>query len=210
MPVAVVNLDKGSVKDGENVNYGNDIVEELKDNTKIKWEFVDYNKAMDGLNNKGYYSAVIIPEEFSKRITDASEGKIDKAELIYIPNEKKNFLAAQVSSRIMLELKDEISKSITEEASKVVIDSLYEVKDGLLEAKDGSTQLNDGAVKLRDGSRELVNGLSTAKSGAFRLEDGSVQLKEGLYTLNNGAAKLDDGAGALSEGLKTASDGSKN
>ncbi|MCX7694870.1 MAG: YhgE/Pip domain-containing protein [Caloramator sp.] len=210
MPVAVVNLDKGSLKDGEGVNYGNDIVDELKDNTKIKWEFVDYNRAMDGLNNKGYYSAVIIPEDFSKRITDASEGKIDKAELIYIPNEKKNFLAAQVSSRVMLELKDEIAKSITEEASKVVIDSLYEVKDGLLEAKDGSIELYDGAVKLRDGSKELSNGLRTANDGAAKLNDGSKQLKDGLGNLNNGAEKLNSGSVLLSDGLKTASDGSKS
>ncbi|WP_027307727.1 YhgE/Pip domain-containing protein [Caloramator sp. ALD01] len=210
MPVAVVNLDKGSTKDGERVNYGDDIIDELKDNTKIKWEFVDYNRAMDGLNNKGYYSAVIIPEDFSKRITDASEGKIDKAELIYIPNEKKNFLAAQVSSRVMLELKDEIAKSITEEASKVVIDSLYEVKDGLSEAKDGSVELNDGAIKLRDGSKELSDGLKMAKNGIVKLNDGSKQLKDGLGILNNGAEKLNDGSRKLSDGLKTASDGSKN
>ncbi|GFR36466.1 YhgE/Pip domain-containing protein [Thermobrachium celere] len=210
MPVAVVNLDKGSIKDGDKVNYGNEIVEELKDNKKIKWEFVDYNKAMEGLNKKGYYSAVIIPEDFSTKITDAAEGKIDKAELIYIPNEKKNFLAAQVSSRIMLELKDEIVKSITEEASKVVIDSLYDVKDGLLEAKDGSVKLNDGAVKLRDGSEELSNGLKTAKDGVTKLNDGSKQLKDGLGALNSGVQKLDNGAEKLSSGLKTASDGSKN
>ncbi|MBZ4663068.1 MAG: hypothetical protein JG776_750 [Caloramator sp.] len=210
MPVAVVNLDKGSTKDGERVNYGDDIVDELRDNTKIKWEFVDYNRAMDGLNNKGYYSAVIIPEDFSKRITDASEGKIDKAELIYIPNEKKNFLAAQVSSRVMLELKDEIAKSITQEASKVVIDSLYEVKDGLSEAMDGSIELNDGAIKLRDGSKELSDGLKTAKDGIVKLSDGSKQLKDGLGTLNNGAEKLNDGSMKLSDGLKTASEGSKN
>ncbi|MCX7950326.1 MAG: YhgE/Pip domain-containing protein, partial [Clostridiales bacterium] len=209
MPVAVVNLDKGSVKDGENVNYGNDLVDELRDNTKIKWEFVDYNKAMDGLNNEGYYSVVIVPEDFSKRITDTSDGKVDKAHLVYIPNEKKNFLAAQVSSRVMLELKDEVAKSITEEASKVVIDSLYDVKDGLKEAKDGTTELNDGAIKLRDGSYELKNGLKTANEGAGKLKEGSNQLKNGLVTLDEGALKLDNGADALKQGLKTASDGSK-
>lgn len=209
MPVAVVNLDKGSIKDGENVNYGNDLVDELKDNTKIKWEFVDYNKAIDGLNNEGYYSVVVVPEDFSKKITDTSDGKIDKAHLVYIPNEKKNFLAAQVSSRVMLELKDEVAKSITEEASKVVIDSLYDVKDGLKEAKDGTIELNDGAIKLRDGSSDLKNGLKTANEGAVKLKDGSNQLKDGLNSLDEGALKLNNGAEVLNQGLKTASDGSK-
>lgn len=209
MPVAVVNLDKGSIKDGENVNYGSDLVDELKNNTKIKWEFVDYDKAMDGLNNEGYYSVVVVPENFSKKITDTSDGKIDKAHLIYIPNEKKNFLAAQVSSRVMLELKDEVAKSITEEASKVVIDSLYDVKDGLKEAKDGTIELNDGAVKLRDGSSELRDGLKTANEGTEKLKNGSGQLKDGLVKLEEGAIKLDGGAGALNQGLKTASEGSK-
>ena len=39
MPVAVVNLDKGTMKDGAEVNYGKDIADKLKDSTKVGWRF---------------------------------------------------------------------------------------------------------------------------------------------------------------------------
>lgn len=190
MPVAIVQMDKGSIKDGQNVNYGRDVIERLKDNHKVKWEFVDYNGAKKGLEEKEYYSMIIIPEDFSRKITDSSEGKIDKASIEYIPNEKKNFLAAQVSSRIVLELKDEIAKSIGEESSRVVIDNLYEVRDGLKEAFDGSRKLNNGSLELRDGSKELMDNMKIASDGSRLLNGGLINAANGQQQLVSGIDKL--------------------
>ena len=36
LPVAVVNLDKGSTVDGKQVNYGNDVIDSLKENKNVK------------------------------------------------------------------------------------------------------------------------------------------------------------------------------
>lgn len=204
MPVAIVQMDKGSTKDGENVNYGNDVVDNLKENKKVKWEFIGFEEANKGLNEKRYYSMIIIPEDFSKKITDSSEGKVGKASIKYIPNEKKNFLAAQVSSRIVLELKDEIAKSIGEEGSKVVIDSLYEVKDGIKEAYDGSEKLYDGSQKLRDGSKELSDNMKIASDGSDLLANGLTTAAEGQGQLVNGIDRIIGGlkefGGQLSKG----------
>ncbi len=213
MPIAVVNMDKGSEKDDKTVNYGKDLLDQLKDNKKVKWEFTDYKDAEDGLKNKKYYSMVVIPEDFSRVITDSVDGEIEKASISYIPNEKKNFLAAQVSSRIMLELKDEISRNITNEGTKIAVDSLYKAKDGMKEALDGSSELKEGAGELRDGAHELDGKMGDLKNGAVQLKDGSNALLEGLISFErqsgSGKGKLISGAQDLWNGTGKAFDGIK-
>ena len=44
LPVAVVNLDKGAVFDGKPIEVGKGLVDNLKDNTSFKWEFVSEKK----------------------------------------------------------------------------------------------------------------------------------------------------------------------
>jgi len=231
LPVAFVNLDKGSTKDGEAVNYGQDILENLKDNKEVKWQFVSLDEAKNGLEKDGYYSMFVIPEDFSSKIVSAKDGKPQQPNIIYSANEKKNFLAAQIGGRVEDKLKAEIIKNISEEYTKVTFDSLYELKDGMRKAADGSKELSDGintlsdkvpemadgVGKLYDGSSKLNDGLGKLKGnspkmadGVNKLYDGSSQLKDGIAYLNNnsnsmgaGVNQLYDGANKLSEGINS-------
>lgn len=45
LPVAVVNLDKGVVYNGKPVEAGKELVDNLKENTGFKWEFVSEKTA---------------------------------------------------------------------------------------------------------------------------------------------------------------------
>lgn len=204
LPIAVVNMDKGSVKDNKQVNYGNDIIDSLKDNTTLNWVFTDYDDADSGVYKDKYYSMLVIPENFSKKITDSADGKIDKAAITYISNQKKNYLASQISSRVMVELKEGIANNISNNGTQVVVESLYKAKDGFKDAYDGSTQLNDGAAKLSDGTKELDNTMDELISGADKLRDGSSKLFDGLKEFedqsNDGKKKLVSGADDLYKG----------
>jgi putative membrane protein len=204
LPIAVVNMDKGSEKDNERVNYGNDIIDSLKDNTALKWVFTDYDDANNGVYKNKYYSMLVIPENFSKKITDATDGNVDKATITYVSNQKKNYLASQISSRVMIELKESIANSISNNGTQVVVESLYKAKDGFKDAYDGSTQLSDGAAKLSDGTKELDSTMDELISGADKLKDGSGKLFDGLKEFenqsNDGKKKLVSGAGDLYKG----------
>lgn len=169
MPVAVVNLDKGSVMDGEKVNYGDDIAKKLKDNSKIGWRFVSKEEAEKGVKNKDYYAMFVVPEDFSTKLLSAKSGKPDQPNILYTANEKKNFLAAQINGKVMVELKAEITKTITNEYTKVTFDSLYEVKDGMQKAADGSKELKDGIFEAKDGSVQIKDGVGTLKT---KVDDG--------------------------------------
>ncbi len=183
MKVAVVNQDKGTLKDGSNVNFGNDMVNNLKNNHQVGWTFVDYETAQKGLEGKDYYALFLIPEDFSQKVLSAKDGAPTPPKIKYVANEKKNFLAAQVNGKVMLELKQELVKGISKEYTKITFDNLYELKDGMIKAADGSKKLNDGIEQAAKGSSEL-------NSGALALRDGSKQLSDGLSTAVSGVGKV--------------------
>lgn len=189
MPVAVVNMDKGSIIDNKKVNYGNDMVDNLKNNNQIGWRFVSMDEAQKGLKaQNGYYAMFVIPEDFSQNVMSAKDGKPEQPEIIYTSNDKKNFLAAQINGKVSGELKAEIIKNITKEYTKVTFDNIYEAKDGLNKAADGSKQLKDGMI--------------TAEDGTSKLKDGAAEFKKNVPAMQQGVNKLYNGSSELSNGLK--------
>lgn len=191
MPVAVVNLDKGSTKDSKEVNYGKDIVDGLKDNQDLGFKFIsNLENAKKGLEGKEFYAVFVIPEDFSKKITDVENGKVEKPSIDYIANEKKNFLAAQINNKVALELKDKVIKNISEEFTKVTFNNLYEIKDGMNKAADGSSQINDGVSELKSNIPEMKNGVGKLYEGSTALNNGLFQLKSNVPLLGNGIGQL--------------------
>ncbi|WP_143317295.1 YhgE/Pip domain-containing protein [Clostridium sp. HBUAS56017] len=222
MPVAVVNLDHGANLDGKFENYGNDFVDKLKDDNRVGWKFVSDEDASNGLEGNKYYAKLVITENFSKDIISAKEGAPKQADLRFVCNEKKNFLASQVNSKVESALKEEITKTVTETYVSGAFDNLYKVKDGMDAAADGSGQLNDGlntandgSSKLNDGQVQLNDGISQLNGkvpelvdGANKLNDGSNQLYDGQVQLNDGITKLNGKVPELVDGAKRLSDGS--
>jgi len=190
MPVAVVNQDKGSIKDGEKVNYGQDLIDKLKDKQEVGWRFVTKEQAETGVKGKDYYAMFVIPENFSENALSSTKGKPEQAKILYSANEKRNFLAAQINGKVLDQLKAELTKSMSKEYTTAVFDSLYEVKDGMKKASDGSKELADGLVTAKDGASQLR-------------KDGTSQLKDGLGQLNGKVPELADGVGKLLVGSNT-------
>lgn len=201
MPVAVVNLDKGALKDGAQVSYGKDLVDKLKSNEKVGWTFVSKEDADSGVKGKKYYAEFVITEDFSKNVLSAKDGKPDQAKILYSANEKKNFLAAQINGKVLVELKAEIIKGITEEYTKVTFDSMYEVKDGMKQAADGSKTLADGLVTASAGSQKLSEGLKSAGSGVEALYYGADAINGGLKQLDAAVKPAFEGITKLNDGL---------
>lgn len=221
MPVAVVNQDKGGVKDGKDVNYGKDVVDKLKENNKIGWRFVDYNDAKNGVEGKKYYAMFVIPSDFTENALTVEKKDMIQPKIYFTSNDKRNFLASQINGKVVVELKAEITKNMTKEVDKVLFDNLNEIKDKMQLAADGSKKLSDGngelagkipemkdgVGKLYDGSGELKNGLATLngsapalKDGVSQLYGGSTQLKDGLGALSGNVPALKDGVGKLYDG----------
>ena len=109
LPVAVLNLDKGAKLDGEDVNYGSQVTDDLKGNDEVGWSFISQDDLADGLENTQYYSLFTIPEDFSQKVVNAKTGAPTTAEIIYTSNQAKNFLASQIGGNVETQLKEKVS-----------------------------------------------------------------------------------------------------
>ncbi|MBZ9609726.1 YhgE/Pip domain-containing protein [Clostridium estertheticum] len=221
MPVAVVNQDRGSLKDGKKVNYGQDLVNNLKDKEAVGWRFVTKEQAEDGVKGKSYYAMFVIPEDFSQNALSSTKGKPEQATILYSANEKRNFLAAQINGKVLDQLKSELTKSMSKEYATAVFDSLYELKDGMKKAADGSKKLADGVVTAKDGTHQLKDGTGKLKSNVPEMMDGVGKLLVGSNTLTSklgelkaqvptmvsGVNQLHGGADKLNNGLSQLNNG---
>lgn len=214
-PIAVVNNDKGALMNDENVNYGEDLIDNLKDNRDVGFEFVDISTAEQGIKDDKYFATIEIPEDFSQNIVDAKNGTVINPKLNYISNNKKNYIGTKISDSIKNEILKEINKSISKNYGKVAFETIYELKDGLQDASDGVSELADGESKLYDGGKELSDGLSklndqvpVLQDGVESLADGANKLYDGGKELSDGLNKLNDQVPVLQDGVKSLADGS--
>jgi len=208
MPVAVVNLDTGSTKDGAKVNYGEELVNNLKSKQSVGWKFVTKKQAEDGTREKDYYAMFVIPENFSTNTLSATKGKPEQATILYSANEKKNFLAAQINGKVLDQLKAELTKSMSNEYVGAVFDSLYVIKDGMKAASDGTKQLADGLVTAKDGTGQLASGTKELNNKVPALSDGVEKLLAGSTTLTSKLGLLKDQVPGMASGVSSLYSGS--
>lgn len=219
--VAVVNNDKGAEQEGEVLNVGEQLVENLKANPTLGWDFVSSKEAKKGMDDMKYYMTIEVPEDFSEKVITVMDEKPERPELKYTQNEGLHYMAAQVTDRAKDTIKEELSSEITKTYVQNVVDQLGEVGTGFLDAADGADQINDGSNQLKDGSNEMLTSLTEKSGDIGRLAEGSKALNAGTYdlltNLNNkypdisrlaqGANDLSDGATRLKSGTGELSDG---
>ena len=70
---AIANLDEGATYEGVNVTVGDDLVEELKNNTDFSWNFVSEQELRDGVISGRYAGGIIIPKDFSLNIVSITQ-----------------------------------------------------------------------------------------------------------------------------------------
>ncbi|MFG3732427.1 YhgE/Pip family protein [Bacillus mobilis] len=224
LPVAVVNLDKGAVFDGKPIEVGKGLVDNLKDNTSFKWEFVSEKEAKKGMEGRKYYMLVRIPDDFSSNATTLLKDDPKPLNLEYIPNESLNFLSSQIGGTAIEKIKGEVSSTLTKTYAEKMFDSIQDVSKGLADGAEGANKLHDGSSELHDGSSKVTDGLHTLQGksgemkdgvgkladGSNKLVDGSGKVTNGLNTLNSktgemqiGIGKLVDGSGKVTNGLNT-------
>ena len=87
--VCVVNEDAGASDEAlGDLDLGDQVVEQLKENKQLGWHFVDRDEAMREVESGEAYAAFIIPEDFSSDVTTLLSGDFQQPELEYYVNEK--------------------------------------------------------------------------------------------------------------------------
>lgn len=230
LPVAVVNLDEPVEYEGETLNVGQKLVDKLKEDGSLCFNFTDTEQAERGLENGTYYMVITVPKNFSENATTLTDATPKKMELDYKTNPGTNYIAMKMSETALEKIKTSVAQEVTKTYAETIFDKIGEAGDGMKDAADGAGEIYDGTEKLADGNKtisdnlktlsegtltfkdgtsELKVGLSSYLDGVNQLSDGSTTLANGATSLLTGALKLSDGANSLSDGTKTLSSGTK-
>ena len=200
MKVGVVNLDKKVDFEGKTLEVGNSMVNKLKENKKVNWQFVDKETAEKQLREGDYYMVVTIPENFSKNATTLSSENPEKMNIDFTTN----FTKSKNGEKIMETVASNLTKTVKDQVVKTYSTTLYskfsEIGGSLQKAADASNTLNNGLSRISAGGEKLGSGIN-------QLSNGSKRLATGLTTLNDAGAKLGDGISQLQSGSETLSNG---
>lgn len=211
IPVAVVNLDRGTQRENKSYNFGNDLVNNLKDNDSLGWKFGEtVEGAEEGIKGDKYFAMVVIPENFSKQLLDIEKGKVDKPNIIFKTNKKKNYIVGLITDKASLAIERGIREKASIKFTEVVMDSFDTVDEGFEKAADGSGLLKDGISTMKDSTPQLVDGVGKIADGSSDLSGGIGQLNEkvpqmveGTQELKNGSEELKAGLSQLAQGINT-------
>ena len=203
LPVAVVNLDQGAVYDGKELQIGQDLVDNLREDGSLNFTFTDAASAEQGLRDGSYYMVVIIPEDFSYKASTVTTPNPEKMELIYETNPATNYVAMKLSESAMTKIEMSLQQKISEEYAQTIFEKFGDVSDGMHEAAEGALQLVEGEGRLTDGVAQLDDGAVQLNNGASDLHDGTTTLYSGALELNNGIHAYLDGSSTINGGLRT-------
>ncbi|KAA8818714.1 YhgE/Pip domain-containing protein [Bifidobacterium rousetti] len=125
LKVAVANTDSGYKSDlmPVTINVGETVVSALRANHQLDWQFVDKDKAIDGVHSGEYYAALVIPSSFSADMMTLFSTKVKHAELDYYLNEKINPIAPHIT--------DEGASTVASTIDQTFVTTIGQVAIGL-------------------------------------------------------------------------------
>lgn len=205
LPVAVVNEDNSVAYHDKTLSVGEDLVEKLKEEDSLLFNFVDSQVALRGLENGTYYMVITIPENFSANAATVLDDNPNKMELKYATNPGTNYIASKMSETAVNKIKEGISDKVTEVYAQSVFDSIAELGDGVQTGADGAVELSDGIKKALEGVNSYTDGVNQVAEGTKELVQNNEALNQGVTDLSSGVNALREGSNKLREGLSTMS-----
>ncbi len=131
LKVAVYSDDQAVKVEGQKIEIGDQLIDNLKKNNKLGWTFVDSKKELDqGVKDGSYYAGIYVPKKFSSDIISFLSGHIKKPTLVFSVNQKINAIAPKLTetgattlqTTISSEFMGTISKTITKVLNKSGVD----------------------------------------------------------------------------------------
>lgn len=162
--VAVTSEDAGATVDGKDLNLGNSLVEGLKNNKNLDWQFVsNKQQAEDGVRIGDYYASIVVPKNFSQDMTSVSRTEPKRATIEYTVNEKINAISPKITNSGASAIANNISKNFVETANGIIFEKLHEAGikfeenlPSIEKAKEEIFKLNDNFSTYESTLSELI------------------------------------------------------
>lgn len=162
--VAVTSEDAGATVDGKDLNLGTSLVEGLKNNKNLDWQFVsNKQEAEDGVRIGNYYASIVVPKNFSQDMTSVSRTEPQRATIEYTVNEKINAISPKITNSGASAIANNISKNFVETANGIIFEKLHEAGikfeenlPSIEKAKEEIFKLNDNFSTYESTLSELI------------------------------------------------------
>lgn len=178
--IAIANNDQGTQNDlvGE-LNAGDKVVDQLKENDQLGWTFVDSAAdAKEGVESGEYYAAIVIPKNFSDNLVSMLDGNYHQPKLTYYVNEKKSAIAPKVT--------DTGANTIEEQINSEFVSTVGETVAGI--AKDAGIDLKDKATQTQD---SLAGSVSEASDTLGEVRDSIGDMNTAIDKTSSSIASAD-------------------
>ena len=162
--VAVTSEDDGATVDGKELNLGKSLVEGLKNNKNLDWQFVsNKQQAENGVRIGDYYASIVVPKNFSQDMTSVSRTEPKIATIEYTVNEKINAISPKITNSGASAIANNISKNFVETANGIIFERLHEAGikfeenlPSIEKAKEEIFKLNDNFFTYESTLSELI------------------------------------------------------
>lgn len=175
--ICVVNEDQGARDDilGD-LDLGDQIVDQLKGDHQLGWDFVDREQAMSAVESGEAYAAFIVPQDFSSDMATILTGDFTAPTLEYYVNEKVGPVAPKITDTGATTLDTTVNDAFVSTASEAVASGVNEwlgdAESSLDDAgTDASNSLDEAARDVENARSALAELSSSAKEASAKTDD---------------------------------------
>lgn len=196
LKVAIVNQDRGasSPMTGE-LNVGNQVVDQLKENHDLGWQFVDEDEAMKAVRSGSSYAAIVIPPDFSSNLLSITTDHFIRPELNYYVNEKANAISPKITDVGASTLDTMINSTFVSTVSKTVAEDLQ--KAGV----DTGTNLVSARNNTLTSLDEAIANVQTARRGVSDIKASLATAESALVDTRDALRRVDGTIGAMQSSI---------
>lgn len=180
LPIVVVNNDEGKDLNGEYINVGDEVVNNLKENKSIGWVFKDEWQANDGLNRGEYYALIEIPENFTEGLISITTTSPRKPQIIYKANEKANAIATKITDVAKDSVVREIKTNFVDTVNKTAIKTIKELSESLPINKPETLRLKETMVSASIDFDNIFQYMTAAAGQSKEFQDYLKKIKNDL------------------------------
>lgn len=163
--VAVTSEDEGYELLGLKLNIGSMVLDGLKSNDQMGWDFVDSREeALEGVRSGKYYAALIVPSDFTGDFVSILDTDLQHPQIEYYENEKKNAIAPKITNKAKTAVQDEINATVVETVTNAVTTVSSVCKALGLDADDVSQGIIEKLNSAQNSLRTLEETLTAMQT----------------------------------------------
>lgn len=201
LPVAVVNQDQAVNYQGQHLNVGHQLANNLKKSNGMDFKVVSAKTAKQGLSDGKYYMVVTIPKKFSHNATTLMNKQPQKMVLHYETSAGHNFTASKMTASAATTAAQNVSDQITKTYAKTLFASIQKLGRGIRSAGTNNQKLAQGSQSAKRANQKITTGLNTLAKSTLTLNNGTKTLNQGLDQYMTGVDQASQGSQQVTTGL---------